>query len=925
MKLLSVTIRNYRVHKELTVAFDGAITVIGGPNEAGKTTIVEAVHRGLFLRSRASGAVLDSMRSQFHPGHPTVELAFESDGAIYTVTKQFTGTNTAPTTLAVAGGQTLRNDEAEAKLRELLQAEAIGGRNSEDRLRMQWAHLWVWQGVAAADPLDREAMQEPLEQLRGRLGSLEAGGVVESKTDAAVGRAVAETHAARTRDNGAPRVDSPLGRADAALEEARRRVAAARAAIAQLEAAVESVERTDVIIAQSEASLAARRMEQEENDGLLREAQTLEVRLVEQQAAASAAAARLAAVADADRQIHDCEARISGIETRRAPAAERHAAAVAAEQDAQARCATAQAAADTRQREHADGSELAELHRQAEHLEQRRTERAGLAGRCGRIADLRQEAATLRKRLDDLPTVTATDLADLASHERSRDAAQAKLDAIATRVELLASDSAVRLGDHNLGVGCSEMIAADTQLEVGEARLLIRPGGGTSVAEATRLRDAAAAALEARLRSLGVAGLEEARRVQPLRQTLEAAVEAKQAAITDLGDTRADADLAALDAEITELDGVLRSHARPDFSMPGGLEAAIAARKAITEQLRALAHAVAATTAERQAAEQLLAEARARREQTADDIRAIDGELRDAQVRRDVLVEEHGDQRHQAIAIATQDRAAAMEQLTATQAALQRLQPDLLRKTASRLQRAIEKLLTDSRSAIADRTVALERLRNEGTLDPRADLAQALAAERMAEATQRQAAREARAYALLARLFAEKKAEIEARFVAPLADRVAGYLRCLFGANAMVTIGYAGDTFTTLDVARTEFGGVAMPFRRLSGGAREQVAAAFRLAMAEILAREHGGCLPIVFDDAFVNADPSRLSGIQAMLDRAAERGLQIIVLSCNHRDYDALGAATVELHRGGFTATPAVPGAGAFPAENPGDDGVMG
>lgn len=925
MKLQSVTVRNYRIHKELTVAFDGGLTVIGGPNEAGKTTIVEAVHRALFLRSRASGAVLDSMRSEFHPGHPTVELAFESGGTAYTVTKQFTGTNSAPTTLAMAGGQTLRNDEAETALRELVQAEAIGGRNSEDKLRMQWAHLWVWQGVAGADPLDRDAMQEPLERLRSRLGSLEEGGVVESKIDAAVGRIVAETHAARTRDTGSPRVDSPLGKADTALTEARTRVATARAAIGVLESAVASVERADTIIAQSETSLAARRTEQEENERLLGEAQAFEVRQAEQQAAATAAAARLAAMTDADRQIRDCETRITAIEGRRVPTAERLATAIAAEHDATTRCTTAQQAARERQQEQADVGALAELHRQAEHLEQRRAERAGLAGRCQRIADLRQEAAALHKRLTDLPAVTAADLANLAVHERNRDAAQAKLDAIATRVELVAADSTVRLGDHELAVGRSETIVADTPLEVGGAQLIITPGGGTSVAEATRLRDAAASALEARLRELGVADIDEARRVQPLRQTVQAALDAKRAAITDLGDTTADADLAALDAEIAELQETLRGQTRPDFSQPTGLEAATVARKAITERLRSLAQTVGTAAAEQQAAEQLLTEARGRREQAADEIRAIDGELRDAQVRRDVLVEEHGDQRHEAIAAATLDQATADEQLALTQAALQRLQPELLRKTAARLQRAIEKLLTDGRTAVAERTIALDRLRNEGTLDPRDDLAQALAAERVAEAAQRQAAREARAYALLVRLFTETKAEIEAQFVAPLADRVAGYVRCLFGADATVSIGYAGDMFTTLELSRPEFGGVAMPFRRLSGGAREQLAAAFRMAMAEILAQDHGGCLPIVFDDAFVNADPSRLAGIQAMLDRAADQGLQVIVLSCNHRDYDGLGAATVELQKTRFSRGTAESGAAAAAAENPGDGAAGG
>jgi len=52
VKLVSVTVRNYRVHKELTVRFGPGLTVIAGPNESGKSTLVEAIHHALFLRSR---------------------------------------------------------------------------------------------------------------------------------------------------------------------------------------------------------------------------------------------------------------------------------------------------------------------------------------------------------------------------------------------------------------------------------------------------------------------------------------------------------------------------------------------------------------------------------------------------------------------------------------------------------------------------------------------------------------------------------------------------------------------------------------------------------------------------------------------------------------------------------------------------------
>lgn len=891
MRLVSVTVRNYRIHREKKVDFDPSRTVIGGPNESGKSTIVEAVHRALFLRSRASGAVLATMRSQLHPGNPAVELTFESGGSTYTVTKEFTGNNSAVTTLTEAGKPQVRNEQAEEKLRELLDVEAIGGRGAEERLRMQWAHLWVWQGVAGADPLEGEPMEQPLDRLHGRLGSLEAGDVLESRIDREVGREVADTHASRTRDNGAAKVTSPLGQATAALADARSLAAAAQVTIDALEDAVAEVERADTVIAENEGSLALRRRELADNEIQLAEARTLEIRQAEQQAVTTAAAARLAALIDGDHQIRECESRLTAIEGRRTPAAEQRTSAITAERQAEERYSAAQAEARARQREQADVAELAELHARFEHLERRRADRVGLAGRCGRIAALRAEAAEMQTRLDALPAVTAADLADLAALERKRDAAQATLDAIATRVELLAADGTVRLGDHGLAVGVPETITADADLAVGGTRLRITPGGGTSLTEATRACGDAGATLEARLHRTGVADVDEARRIQPLRQTIESALEAKRSAIKDLGDRQADAELAALDEEIAKLEKAVDSTTRGDVHRPQGLDTAIATRQSTDERLHELVRSLATAHAAQQATEQLWAEARRQRDLADDAARKIDDEFRTEETRQKVLVEEHGTDRAEAIAVATAARDHAEQALAATIGSLAKLQPDLLRQAAVRLQRAVEKLIEGRQNAQTSRTVSLERLRTEGTLDPREDLARARAAERLAASRHAQAARESRAYALLAGLFAEKKREVEARFVEPLTLRVGEYLRCLFGRDATVSIDYADGRFKTLAVTRPTFGDVPFTFEQLSGGGREQVAAAFRLAMAEILAAEHDGCLPIVFDDAFVNSDTSRVAAVQGMLDLAASRGLQVVVLSCNHRDYDGLGA----------------------------------
>jgi uncharacterized protein YhaN len=52
--------------------------------------------------------------------------------------------------------------------------------------------------------------------------------------------------------------------------------------------------------------------------------------------------------------------------------------------------------------------------------------------------------------------------------------------------------------------------------------------------------------------------------------------------------------------------------------------------------------------------------------------------------------------------------------------------------------------------------------------------------------------------------------------------------------------------------------------------------------MAEVLAGAYNGCLPLVFDDAFSNVDPSRWEGLSALLCRGEEQGLQLLVFSCD-------------------------------------------
>src|SRR5436190_24599 len=80
MRLIHITVRNYRVHRELAAKLDAARTLIGGPNESGKSTLIEAIQRVFFLKSTIGGDTRSKMIST-HGGHPEVEIAFESRGS----------------------------------------------------------------------------------------------------------------------------------------------------------------------------------------------------------------------------------------------------------------------------------------------------------------------------------------------------------------------------------------------------------------------------------------------------------------------------------------------------------------------------------------------------------------------------------------------------------------------------------------------------------------------------------------------------------------------------------------------------------------------------------------------------------------------------------------------------------------------------
>jgi len=149
---------------------------------------------------------------------------------------------------------------------------------------------------------------------------------------------------------------------------------------------------------------------------------------------------------------------------------------------------------------------------------------------------------------------------------------------------------------------------------------------------------------------------------------------------------------------------------------------------------------------------------------------------------------------------------------------------------------------------------------------------------------------------LLQQLFTEAQADLSSRYSEPLAQSIGTFLSPLIPDGPVAQLSYdQSKGFGGLQLRR---GGEFYDFHQLSGGMKEQLAAALRLSMADVLKGSHDGCLPLVFDDAFTNSDPVRVQIIKQMLGLAADKGLQVILLTCDPDAYDDFSDLSLNLQR---------------------------
>ncbi|MDZ7754477.1 MAG: AAA family ATPase [Gammaproteobacteria bacterium] len=857
------------------VGLPPGMAVIGGDNEEGKSTLLQALRSAFFDRHGLSGQAAAAMQPLGHKVAPEIEVDFHLGGHDYRLKKRFC---LKPAARLEGPGRVLEDEAAEDALQELLGFERPGRGASDTPHHGLWGLLWVSQGTTFAPVAPSEGARHAL------------GEVLEEDVGEVLGGAVGQQllkHFGDWRDRYWGRSGKPVQELKKAAEASQERadaLAMVREQLARYDDQLLQLERTtrelegfqeEQRLAEMQRRLAAAEDRARELDRLqqaLREAETrLETTALHLREAEGRWDARQALEAEAR------EARANAAELARreeAMAAELH--------TLETTLAEIGAALDgaRKRRDEARGEE-----RRRGLLVQRREleeERRRLAEQRERAAEARQAAAAARREAASI-VVDAGTLAALREAEQAVSRAGERLSAAATEVTV---DVAVpfRLRGDAVPLEKGYRVTGQAGLELeGVGYIGIRAGGSDLPA----LEQALAQARELRaglLETLGVADLytaegELARKAE-LRNTV-AYQERLVAVHAPEGVEALESRLADVMAALEGLPAVMED---PD----GGLDDLRRAREAARLALEEAEQAAAA--AEGRHGEQ------ARRVQgVRDELTGIRGRLRElnAQAERadKRLAGERGQVADAELARrVTEQRAArdaAGEALEQARGAVAALDPGAVQRGLEDARRAVEeteKQLRELEGRQGQLRAALRALGQQGLAEQAAELErQAAEAERRHRALER----EATAVRLVAEALEEAALNAREVYLQPLLGHLQPYLDAVFpGARPVM-----GDALEMAGLARDYEEG----FEQLSIGAREQLAILTRLAFADLLAEE-GESPPVILDDALVYADETRFETMKALLSRSARRH-QVLILTCRPREYLSLGAAQFRLY----------------------------
>lgn len=896
MEFIKATIKNYRVHKEQVVDFDSKLTLVGGDNEKGKSTIAEAIYRALFLKADGQSEIIEAMRSTKHlGGDPEVELVFRSNGKVFTLLKKFGKKGSV--TLSEPSMTTLNGDGAETMLADIIKTKT-GIQANSFRSSMKWPLLWVWQSKSGDNPVG--LIGESKDRLMNKLQSLGAAAVLSSELDIKTSDKFSELNAKNYGSKGVLKVGSDLKIAQDALVEVSLLYNAATEKVESLQDASDKYENLKIDLVNELDANKAIKDERIELENRIKTLSDLATKKVIQDAKYNEVKAKYDLLVQTQAQIVKIETSIEQITSKIKP--------------------SRKSLNETKANFQSNLTSIKESNVEIKNMRNYELLYRNTIDLCNAFKAIVTDKNTLaefvkvkqqvdgyklklqeqQSELSKLLNVTKKDVTNLTMLQGKLDVAKAKFEAIATSFEVISSTEVVLVDGVQQAIGKKVNFDQKFEIQVGaNTKISITPGGGASLSNAKSEHNQLVQDFEVGLFELGFKTLSEASETLHKREVMQLDLENTKSLLKGLNADNVDLNIEQLENKISANEFTLNQKAeRYGIQVADLNENNYAEKLAINEGLLETEfHKLNVTTGIvdnlTRENEELDIQIQALETKLIDD----ENKLMEGQQHLNIIFQQQESKEVLAAKIvsAEQDLQKESATLSMIKTEIEIQMPDSVESDETRLSRSLE-ISDENLSQLKVSQARLEaQLTSSGSENPYENLNKLEAKLKIADDTSNAALKKAKAIQLLNDLFTEEQQQLANKLTQPLANKINEYLLPLFGGTVKVGIVQEAGEFKEFLISRD--GKEAYNFESLSGGTKEQFSAAIRLAMAEVLSADFDNKLPVVFDDAFTNSDKGRIKKIQPMLDLAARHGLQVIVLTCHPEAYASLGAKKVMLN----------------------------
>jgi DNA repair exonuclease SbcCD ATPase subunit len=871
MKLLSLTLENWRGVSASHIEFDSGVTLIEGPNEVGKSSLVEALRMLFQVKSGSQAAQVKAVKPVDQDVGSSVAAEVRCGDYHFTYRKTYNRKHGTELRILAPQAVQLTGDDAHSRAWDILSGHMD---------MALWDALLVEQGkeIGGVRLADSDGLARALDNAAGGAG-------VSGEESALFDAVQAEYERYFTLKTGKPRYADAQQR----VEEHQERVQQLQATLRELDDDLRRFEHVSAEISRLQRAVP--------------ELETARKQHSQHWAAIDGLQSRLIAKEEEGKPLQDLlnnartqwqqRQQAAGEIVRRGQELEQKQAALQplAEQVAQLE-RTVQAAEAT-QRElqtqrRALQHALQQARRDAAYL-QDAAELARLEQLLGRVQAQRGELAAARDTLAGIHITSAgrkqiqaaASALDVATRTRDNAATRLTIEALqALDWQLNGEPVSLRPGDT-----LERQVAATLQLEIPElARISIAPAA--SAGELTAEVDARQQSLDALLARFQVRSVEQAITLDERRMDAEQTVSALRERIEDM---LQGADEESLKADCTRLQQACEAALQqrdPNQPLPASAQEAKQQLETATEALDACESELDQESGRLQEQRSELNRAQASLQQASVEANALTSVLDEKRSSLAQAVETDPDAAlEQAVADREQQLAAITAELEQLRAQLQAEDPDTVKlqlDNASHALRRAERDIIEQQQEQAVLKSRLDRAKANGLFEELEAAEQALEeAEDTLAATERRAA----AAKLLRETLNEHRDASRQAYVRPLREGIQNLGKIVFGSDFDIAL---DEDWTILSVTRA---GQTVPFDSLSVGAKEQLGILTRLAAARIVADEGG--VPVIIDDALGFSDPGRLQSMGAAI-AAAGRDAQVVVLTCTPGRFMYLGEVGV-------------------------------